>query len=407
LFKIYNINSIIVKIFEVAINLLAPFSKKIEKGVLGRKMSFEKLKSSFNKADSIIHIHCASHGEYLMSEKLIKNLKEKFNNHKFLLSFISPSGYENTNTNLFDCVIYLPIESDKNCIKFYEIISPKATFFIKNEVWPNFIKHAKINGSKVYSIGSSFKLNYLKKIFKINSAIKAFDLIFVVNENSKKIVEKIGNKNVIVCGDLRFDSVIEKLDNKTDNLVDSFIGNNDCIVFGSTWEEDEDLIIKFINDCDGKNKYIIAPHEMGENPERIKKHLGDKSLLFSKIKSIKNLKESSCLIIDNIGILASLYSYCTIAYVGGGMGKRGLHNTLEPAYFSKPIIIGKNYNGFEEAEKMIKNGSMISISDYKEFKNTIDSIISDRNIRQEMSKKCTKYFNQNKGAVKLILAHLH
>ena len=149
-------------------------------------MSFEKLKSSFNKADSIIHIHCASHGEYLMSEKLIKNLKEKFNNHKFLLSFISPSGYENSNTNLFDCVIYLPIESDKNCIKFYEIISPKATFFIKNEVWPNFIKHAKINGSKVYSIGSSFKLNYLKKIFKINSAIKAFDLIFVVNENSKK-----------------------------------------------------------------------------------------------------------------------------------------------------------------------------------------------------------------------------
>ena len=56
---------------------------------------------------------------------------------------------------------------------------------------------------------------------------------------------------------------------------------------------------------------------------------------------------------------------------------------------------------------MIKNGSMISISNYKEFKNNINSIISDRNIKKEMSKKCTKYFNQNKGAVKLILDHLH
>jgi len=406
LFKTGNINSLLIKIFEVGLRLFAPFSKKIEKGVLGRKNSFKKLKSSFKISDNIIHIHCASHGEYLMSEKLITHLKDKFDSYKFLLSFISPSGYENANLDLFDCVIYLPIESNKNCVEFYKIISPKATFFIKNEIWPNFIKHAKKSGSKVYSVGGNFSSNYLKKFFKINSAINEFDSIFVLNERSKKIVENIGNHNVIIVGDLRYDSVIPQLKNETKKIIERFIDGNNCVVFGSTWKEDENIIIKYINNYKGNTKYIIAPHEIVKNSERIKKYLGNKSILFSKINSDTNLKEFSCLIIDNIGMLSSLYSYSTITYVGGGMGTKGLHNILEPAYFSKPIIIGKNYRGFDEAEKMIENGNVISISNYSDFTNTLESIINNESMIKEMSIKCTNFFNKNKGSVKLILNNL-
>ena len=406
MFKIGNINSLLIKIFEVGLRLCAPFSKKIEKGIIGRKDSFKKLKSSFKKSDNIVHIHCASHGEYLMSEKLITHLKNRFNNCKFLLSFISPSGYENANEKLFDCMIYLPLESNKNCVEFYKIISPKATFFIKNEIWPNFIKHAKMSGSKVYSVGGNFSSNYLKKLFKINSAIKEFDSVFVLNKRSKKIVEDIGNHNVIVVGDLRYDTVIPKLKNETNEIIERFIDDNNCIVFGSTWKEDENIIVKYINNYKGNTKYIIAPHEIVKNSERIKKCLGSKSILFSKINSNTDLKEFSCLIIDNIGMLSSLYSYGTIAYVGGGMGTKGLHNILEPAYFSKPIIIGKNYKGFDEAEKMIKNGNVISISNYSDFTNELELIINNKSTIKEMSNKCTEFFEKNKGGVKLILNKL-
>ena len=407
MFKTGNINSLLIKIFEVVLRLCAPFSKKIEKGIIGRKNSFKKLKSSFKKGDNIVHIHCASHGEYLMSEKLITHLKDKFVNYKFLLSFVSPSGYENANLDLFDCVIYLPLESNKNCIEFYKIISPKATFFMKNEIWPNFIKHAKMSGSKVYSAGGNFTSNYLKKIFKINLAIKRFDSIFVLNERSKNIIEGIGNQNVFVVGDLRYDNTIPKLKNKSKKVIETFIDNNNCVVFGSTWKEDENIIIKYINNQKGNTKYIIAPHEIDKNSHRIKKHLGAKSILFSEISPNTKLEDFSCLIIDNIGMLSSLYSYSTVAYVGGGMGKKGLHNTLEPAYFSKPIIIGKNYKGFDEAEKMIKNGNMISISNYSEFTNVLESIINNENLIKEMSNKCTKFFEKNKGGVKLILNNLN
>ena len=369
-------------------------------------MSLSKLKQSFLKDDKIIHIHCSSYGEYLMSEALTINLKKEFFDYKFLLSFISPSGYENANKNLFDCVIYLPFETNKNLKNFYNTIAPKITIFIKNEIWPNYISHAKLNGSKVYSIGGNFRYNFLKKIINFNSAIKKLDAIFVSNEKSQKLIKNIGNKNVFICGDLRFDSIIPSLNNKENKIISEFINNKKCIVFGSTWEEDEKLIIKYINKSEKDYKYIIAPHEIAKNCNRIKQKIEKKSILFSELKLKQNKSDFSCLIIDNIGMLSSLYSYCTLAYVGGGMGEKGLHNTLEPAYFSKPIIIGKNYRGFDEAEKMIDNGNVISISNYGDFTNALELIINNKSIIKEMSNKCTEFFEKNKGGVKLILNKL-
>ena len=407
MFKTNIINSLINTFLEVILSFYALFFKKIAKGVEGRKKSFDKIKSSFSKNDKIIHIHCSSYGEYLMSEELTANLKKNFTDYKFLLSFISPSGYENANKSLFDCVIYLPLASNKNLKKFYGLISPKITLFIKNEIWPGYINYAKMYGSKVYSVGGNFQNNFFKKRTSyFSSAIKKLDKVFVANENSKNLIEHYGNKNVFICGDLRFDNVIPDLSEEHKGIISEFIDGKRCIVFGSTWREDEDIILPYIKNSDRKIKCIIAPHEISNNPKRIKKYLGNKSILYSDIKLKTNLKEFSYLVIDNLGMLSALYNYSSISYVGGGMGKKGLHNTLEPAYFSKPIIIGKNYKKFDEATEMIKIGNMISISNYNEFYNACESLFENENLSLKMSKKCTEYFNKKKGAVEIILNDL-
>ena len=404
MFKTNIINSLIHTFLEVLLSFYSLFFKKIAKGVEGRRKSFDKIKTSFSKNDKIIHIHCSSYGEYLMSEELTANLKKNFTEYKFLLSFISPSGYENANKSLFDCVIYLPLASNKNLKKFYGLISPKITLFIKNEIWSGYINYAKVCGSKVYSVGGNFQNNFFKKRTSyFSSAIKKLDAVFVVNENSKNLIEHNGNKNVFICGDLRYDNVITDLSEDQKGIISKFIDGKRCIVFGSTWEEDERFILKYINESERDLKYIIAPHEIGKNCNRIKQKIEKQSILFSEIKSNQTKDNFSCLIIDNIGILSSLYSYCTLAYVGGGMGKKGLHNTLEPAYFSKPIVIGKNYDRFEEAKAMIKKGGMVSVQDYDKFHNNLERIISDEVEINRMSKINFDFFNNQKGAVKLIL----
>ena len=408
MFKTQIINSLVHTIFEILLSFYSLFSEKIAKGVKGRKNSFEKLKASLSNKDKIIHIHCSSYGEYLMTEALTVNLKKSFIDHKFLLSFISPSGYENADRSLFDCVIYLPLETNKNLKEFYDLISPKITLFIKNEIWPGYINYAKIYGSKVYSVGGNFQNNFFKKRTSyFSSAIKKLDKVFVVNENSKNLIEHYGNKNVFICGDLRYDNVIPDLTEEDEGIISEFIDGKRCIVFGSTWEEDEILILKYINESERDLKYIIAPHEIGENCNRIKQKIKKRSILFSEIKSNQSKGDFSCLIIDNIGMLSSLYSYCSLAYVGGGMGTTGLHNTLEPASFGKPIIIGKNYKTFDEARMMIKNGGMISVSNnYKEFYNSFEKAISDKDELNRMSNSNSDYFRKQKGAINLIINHI-
>ena len=82
---------------------------------------------------------------------------------------------------------------------------------------------------RVYSIGGNFRTNFLKKLLKINSAIKQFDSIYTLNEKSKKVIESIGNKNTIVCGDLRFDADIPKLSKKASDNISKFIDNKTCL----------------------------------------------------------------------------------------------------------------------------------------------------------------------------------
>lgn len=375
----------------------------MNKGIIGRRNSFSLLKSSFSKDDKIIHVHCSSYGEYLMSENLIKKLKNKFEDHKILLSFISPSGFENINKNKFECVIYLPTDTSNNCKKFYEIISPNITLFMKNEVWPNFIKYAKKSGSKTYSIGGNFKANKLKRFLGIYHSMKKFDRIFVLNKSSKKILNRIDKKKITVIGDLRFDSDIPSLSIGFKKIIDRFINGKQCIVFGSTWKEDEKLAVKFITESKRNIKYIIAPHEISNNCHRLKQSLEKKAVLFSELMSAKNFNKYSCLIVDNVGMLSSLYSFATVAYVGGGLGKKGLHNTIEPAHFSKPIIIGNNFENFDEAEEMIKNGGMLSISNYDDFYNKIEKIIANKKIIEKMSRLNNEYYLSKKGAVETVL----
>lgn len=338
-----------------------------------------------------------------MSENLIEKLKKKFEGHKILLSFISPSGFENIKKNKFDCVIYLPTDTFNNCVKFYEIISPSITLFMRNEVWPNFIKYAKKSGSKTYSIGGNFKANRLKIFFNIYQSMKKFDRIFVQNKSSKKILNGIDKKKITVIGDLRFDSNIPSLSVSFKKIIERFINGKQCVVFGSTWKKDEKLAVKYITESKRDIKYIIAPHEISNNCYRLKQSLIKKAVLFSDLMLAKNFDNYSCLIVDNVGMLSSLYSFATIAYVGGGLGKKGLHNTIEPAHFSKPIIIGNNFENFDEAKEMIKNGGMLSISNYDEFYDKIEKIIADKKIIEKMSKLNNEYYMSNKGAVETVL----
>ena len=222
------------------------------------------------------------------------------------------------------------------------------------------------------------------------------------------MLESIGFKNVTISGDTRYDRVSNQL--KVDNqlpFIKEFIDTNVCFVAGSTWPDGEAYICNYINSNSNKNlKFIIAPHDT--KPNRIKelvKKLNVPTILYSD-RDNKDLKEFNVFIIDTVGILSKVYSYADIAYVGGAVGKTGLHNILEPAVFGTPIIIGKNHNKFPEAKLMIEHGGVFSVSNEKEFITTLNLLNNDLEKREETSQLSASFIEKNKGAVIQILNFL-
>jgi 3-deoxy-D-manno-octulosonic-acid transferase len=406
---IYNIG---IYLTNFGLKFVALFNSKLKKGVIGRQSTFEVLENNLKKEDKTLWFHCASLGEYEQGLPVFSELRKHYKNHKIILSFFSPSGYEiRKNTPIADIVIYLPLDTKGNAKRFFDIVNPVLTVFVKYDIWPNFLLELKQRHLQAILISAAFRKNqiYFKSygtLFK--KALFAFHHIFTQNETSKKILQSIEYSQVTVSGDTRFDRVNNQLsiDNTLD-FIEIFKNNKTCIVAGSTWPEDEALFINFINSQTSKDvKFIIAPHNIKTSHiKTFQEKLTLSSVLFSE-KDNETLSEKQVFIVDTIGILSKIYNYADITYVGGAMGKTGLHNTLEPAVFGVPIIIGPNHHKFPEAEALISNGGMFSISTQVEFDELIKKLISNSDLCQELGSKNKTFIQNNRGAVIQILDYL-
>ncbi|WP_424493232.1 3-deoxy-D-manno-octulosonic acid transferase [Salinimicrobium sp. GXAS 041] len=387
------------------------FSDKMKLFVSGRKNVFSILREEISPADKTIWFHAASLGEYEQAVPVIERVKDHFPKKKIIVTFFSPSGYEvKKNKSLGDVTIYLPLDTTRNVQKFLDIVHPEWALFIKYEFWPNYLQKLKQRNVKTLLVSGAFRED--QAFFKpygswMRSYLKTFDHFFVQNQKSVALLNKIGFKNVTLSGDTRFDRVAQQIHyNNHLNFIEEFKNNNLCVVAGSTWPEDEELLLGFINTAPKGLKFIIAPHTIKEAKiQQLQQNLKRKTLLFSE-KQHKNLSAYDVLIIDTIGLLTKIYSAADIAYVGGAAGTTGLHNILEPATFGLPIIIGKNYSKFPEAQQLRQLAGLFSVANKEELEQAMLKLVGDEEFRRKTGRISGHFVNNNTGATKMIADYI-
>ncbi len=410
--QIYNL---IVIIAAQLLKIIALFSPKMKLFVDGRKSVFQTLANKIQSSDKTIWFHAASLGEYEQGLPVIEAIKQQFPNHKIVVTFFSPSGYEvRKNNTVADVTVYLPLDTISNAKQFIELVHPEMVFFIKYEYWPNYLNELKKQQIKTYLISGILREN--QAFFKwyggfYRNALKTFDYFFVQNESSKKLLQSIGFNNVKVSGDTRFDRVVSILerDNSLD-FIEQFKDNKTTIVIGSSWPKDESLLINYIDQSSDDVKFIIAPHNIkSEQIQELKNAITKKIVLFSEnveTRHALSLQEYSVFIIDTIGILTKIYSYADIAYVGGGFGNPGVHNILEPATFGVPVVIGPNYSHFAEATALVNMEGCISIQNQTQLNEAFDLLLHNEDERLEKGHICSTFVQMNKGATQTIINHI-
>ena len=389
------------------VKLAALFNKKASLFVKGRKNQLTQLGKTFDsRSKKVIWLHCASLGEFEQGRPVIESLKQQTPDCKILLTFFSPSGYEvRKNYDRADYVCYLPYDLPSHCKKFINIIKPTIAIIIKYEFWPNLFKELWRQQIPIISVSSIFRKN--QPYFKLygsfyRKTLRRVDHFFVQNNRSVDLLNHIGLKNVTLAGDTRFDRVHGITQGKYENsIVKQFKDNQTCWVMGSCWPEDFEILSHFINEDNGRSKFIIAPHEIEEEfILDIVKSLTVKSVRYSQPDA--KFEVHTVLIIDNIGMLSQLYRYGNFAYVGGGLGK-GLHNVLEAACYGIPIFFGnKNYQKFQEAIDLVDHGGGFAVGDFVELKSTYE-MVSDPENYQVACNASKNYVEMNLGATQKVV----
>lgn len=402
--KLYHIG---IKLYGYAIRIAAFKKQKAKLWIEGRKNTFDYLETNLKNESNIIWIHSPSLGEFEQARPLIESLKRDYTNYKILVTFYSPSGYEvRKDYPLADFICYLPLDTQQNASRFIELVQPKFTFFVKYDFWANYLNELQKRNYKHYVISAIFRNNqfFFKKKGKwMLNILKRVNHFFVQNEDSKYMLLTRNITQVSKVGDTRFDRVIEITQNsKTLPLIEDFKNSTPLFIGGSTWPKGEDMLVELMKHYGERFKYVIAPHEI--NPLQIKKlhEQIDLEVVNYSHANAQNVKTAQVLIIDNIGLLSSLYAYADIAYIGGGFGK-GIHNTLEAATFGMPIFIGPKNDKFQEAQDLKKLGVAIEINSAQGMIAQCDRLLTHPNKWNDLKEKSANYVRNRAGATNKII----
>ena len=415
---IYNI---VIYFVLLGIAIASLFNEKVRKMWRGEREAFKILKQKVDPNAKYIWFHAASLGEFEQGRPLMEQIRKDYPQYKILLTFYSPSGYEvRKNYEGADIICYMPVDTRLNAIRFLRLVRPVMAFFIKYEFWSNFLHILKHRNIPTYSVSSIFREDQV--FFKwygrsYANVLKCFTCFFVQNEESKRLLESIGIKDVDVVGDTRFDRVLQiKEAAKQLPICEAFrtgvassqsadVPHHDFKVFvaGSSWPPDENIFIPFFNEHKDW-RLLIAPHVIAEE------HL---KLILSLIKGKKVVRytqttpeeaaEADVLIIDCFGLLSSMYNYGDVAYIGGGFGV-GIHNTLEAAVWNMPVIFGPNNKKFQEAQGLLKSDGGFEINTNEDFSGLMSSLMNDEAFLKQAGDKAGAFVAHLAGATDKVLA---
>lgn len=401
---LYNIGIRSYKLGVLTAGLLG--SNKAIKWVEGRKNWLEKLQKS--ECEHPIWIHASSLGEFEMAKPLIEKIKAdpKLQKTKILVTFFSPSGYEiSLNYPLADGIHYIPLDTRANAKLFLDLVQPQIAIFVKYDFWFNFLSELQARKIPTLYFSSNFRQGqfYFKKGVEWQKKImQKIDSILCLNDESNQVLKKHGFSNTGICGDTRFDKVIQNAQRIVPvPLMNEFKKDNKLLIMGSSWPIEEKIVADFLaeNALDDL-KVIIAPHDISEDHLKEIEALFDRGLVrFSKINK-SNALTSKILLIDNIGMLSNLYQYGDIAFIGGGF-TNSLHNVLEAAAMGNALIYGGNIKKYPEGIELAKEGGSFSINE-SGFEKALKDLIENPALLQQCQQKSKEFVYKHQGATDIV-----
>lgn len=404
---IYNAG---LQLYKAGVHLAAMAGKKkAQRWLNGREHWQSRMRQAGVGAQPVVWIHAASLGEFEQGRPVLEAIRAAWPSYKILLTFFSPSGYEvRKDYKGADFVYYLPLDTKSNAREFLDIVQPALAIFIKYEFWYHYLTALYTRHIPTLLVSGIFRKDQV--FFKgyggmFRQLLQQLTHIFVQNGMSLQLLQSIGLHNSSISGDTRFDRVFALLSEQTAiPAIASFAVGNSLLVAGSTWPEDEKMLNEWWKEKEATGiKLVIAPHEIHDSHIAAIIQLFPEAIKYSEWQSGAT---ANVMIIDNIGMLTTLYRYATIAYVGGGLAKGGIHNILEPAVYSKPVLIGPEFEKYFEAVELVAVGGAVVVNHSRDLQAAVELWLRDKEAYAKTAAIAGDYVAANTGATQKVLHYI-
>lgn len=402
---VYNIA---INAYGRSIKLIRFWSPKANEWTKGRYAIQNQL-LPLPKNKPVIWLHASSVGEFEQGLPILSALKKQLPNYAFLISFFSPSGFNQyVNQNLADAVCYLPLDRRKSIALFIEQVQPKAFLVVKYEFWFNLFEQLHQKQIPIFVISANFRPQqpFFKGVTQRfwQKLLKYVSYFYVQNQRSADLLNKISLTNHLISHDTRFDRVLAlKNEDFNNGLVGKFTANSLVLVAGSTWPADERFLRQLMEFMPANFKLLIAPHEVGDRAaERITQTFGKHQTSIWEHDNFTVPEHCNVLVINRLGLLSKVYRYGDFAWIGGGLHHE-IHNILEPAVYGIPIAFGPKYHKFDEAHDLLAANLAFATNKPAE---TAKWFLNQYKQADLFKNNSMAYFKEHAGATQKIVEHL-
>lgn len=351
-------------------------------------------------------------GEVLALQNLIKKTKKEFATHNIVIATGTKTGQETAQKKLGDIadyITYFPFDFPFCINSFLNKTNPDVVIVAETELWPNFAYVMKKRNIPLYIVNGRMSDrtygSYKKLSFFFAPILKKYTKILTQSESDNNKLISIGAnpETTRVMGNLKFDIGVNlegftPIEKSPDNKI---------IIAGSTHSgEDEIILSAFMNIRQDNTKLLIAPRHPERNNavfELCKKT----GLKVGKRSNKDNFTDYQIILLDTLGELGKMYSICDFAFIGGSFNKTGGHNPLEASIFNKPVISGPSTHNFKDIYAIItrtKAGTIVKNSD--ELIKQMQKLLNDKNYYEQACSDCELVFNQNRGALDVVIEEL-
>jgi 3-deoxy-D-manno-octulosonic-acid transferase len=350
---------------------LSPLSAKLAAGHQGRREAGRRLAAwaarSRNHARPLVWFHASSVGEGLQAESVLLELRRAHPEAQYVYTHFSPSAESLARRLPVDAADYLPYDLPAAADLLLGALAPSLIVFSKLDLWPELATRAANRGVSVAMVAAtvspgSGRLRWPARVLS-RGGYRAVGLAAAVSDDDAARLARlgVGSDRIRVLGDPRFDSVVQRISgiDRDDPLLRLGRGAP-TMVAGSTWPGDEAVLLDAfarLHDRRADARLILVPHEPTPRHLAAVEETARGAGLPTPVRLSVAVGPAPLVLVDRVGALASLYGAGTVAYVGGGFGRAGLHSVLEPAAWGVPVAFGPRWRQSRDAALLLEAGA--------------------------------------------------